>query len=52
MRGCAMNEANQTMMDRIWWDLSNIEAKEGSKIAEQHIKNGYLQRIWRMFANE
>ena len=56
IRGCAMNEANQAMMDRIWWDLSNIEAGfergDTTETPENHLKNGYLQRVWRMFADE
>ena len=56
MRGCAMNEKNQAMMDRIWWDLGNIEAgvERGDTLEtpENHLRKGYLQRIWRMFANE
>lgn len=56
MRGCAMNEKNQAMMDRIWWDLSNIEAEfergDTEETPENHLKHGYLQRIWRMFADE
>lgn len=55
-RGCAMNEANQAMMDRIWWDLSNIEAGfergDTEETPESHLKHGYLQRVWRMFADE
>ena len=51
-----MNEKNQAMMDRIWWDLSNIEAgfERGDTLEtpENHLRKGYLQRIWRMFANE
>jgi hypothetical protein len=49
-RGCAMNQNNQYMMDRIWWDLT--EAEEKCYSPEEMIKNGYIQRIWRMFADE